>query len=408
MIPKEELRSYVKSQKEELDFKDLGIKREQEIDGNISHIIIISGIRRSGKSTLMKQIMSKQKNQNYFNFEDPRVIDFDIRDFQRLNEIFQEENKSGKYFFDEIQNINEWERFIRQLHDNKAKIMITGSNASLLSKELGTKLTGRHLNYEVFPFSYNEFLEFNKKKSSKESFEDYLKKGGFPEFLKIKKNEYHRELYKNIINRDIVIRHNLRDSKIITELGIFLITNSGKEFSYNKLKNTFEMGSATTATEYVSYLEDSYILFTVPKFEFSYRKQIKNPKKIYSIDTGLSKSVSASFSQDKGKYLENAVFLYLRREYKDIFYFREKGECDFVVKERGKAILAIQVCYQLTSENMKRELNGLKEAMETLKIKNGFIITLNEEDTLDGIKIVSAWKWMTRQKASKKETVSIA
>ena len=396
MIPEKSLRVCVKSQKEDLDLRNIGIKRELEIDENISHIIVISGIRRAGKSTIMKQVMKRNKMFNYFNFEDPRVAGFEIRDFQKLKEILKEENKgSERNFFDEIQNVPEWERFVRYLHDKKEKVMITGSNASLLSRELGTKLTGRYLGYEVFPFSYNEFLTSTKEKPSKQSFENYILYGGFPEFLESKKNEYHRELYNNIINRDIIVRHNLKQGKDIMELGIFLITNSGKEFSYNRLKSLLDIGSTTTVSEYVSFLEDSYLLFVVPKFDFSYRMQIKNPKKSYSIDTGFSKSVSASNSDDKGKYLENAVFLFLRRKYKDIFYFREKKECDFLVKDRGKVIMAIQVCYELNTENMDREIDGLKEAMNKFKLKQGFIITLDNNDEFDNIKVIPAWKWMS-------------
>ncbi len=397
MIPEKDLRNCIQSQKEELDLQESSVKRELEIDADIPHIVIISGIRRAGKSTLMKQIIKKQKKYNYFNFEDPRAVDFELRDFQKLKEICDEINNNPKRnFFDEIQNVNEWERFIRQLHDKKEKIMVTGSNASLLSRELGTKLTGRYIAYEVFPFSYTEFLLFNQEKPSKESFEKYLLYGGFPEFLVSKKNEYHRELYKSIINRDIIIRHKLKEGKPIIELGIFLITNSGKEFSYNRLKSLLDIGSTTTVSEYVSYLEDSYILFTVPKFEFSYRKQIKNPKKTYSIDTGFSKNISASNVEDKGRFLENIVYLHLRRKYKEIFYFREKKECDFLVKEGGKIIMAIQVCHELTSENLEREMSGLKEAMHTCKLKEGYIITTDGSDTFENIKVIPAWKWMSQ------------
>lgn len=395
MIPEKDLLNCVKSQKKELDLKDTGIKRELEIDHSVSHILVISGIRRAGKSTLMKQVMRKHGSFNYFNFEDPRAVGFELRDFQKLKEVFdQENNKSERNFFDEIQNVNEWERFVRYLHDKKEKVMITGSNASLLSRELGTKLTGRYLAYEVFPFSYEEFLIFNKEKPSKESFENYILYGGFPEFLESKKNEYHRELYNSIINRDIIVRRNLKQGRDITELGIFLITNSGKEFSYNKLKSLLNIGSATTVSEYVSYLEDAYLLFTVPKFEFSYRKQIINPKKIYNIDTGFSKNLSASSSDDKGRYLENAVYLFLRRRYKEIYYFREKRECDFLVKDRGKIILAVQVCYELNSDNLEREIQGLREAMKKFKLKEGYIITFDGSDKFENIKVIPAWKWM--------------
>lgn len=398
MIPEKDLRNCVTSQKKELDLQDLGIKRELELDENLPHIIVISGVRRAGKSTLMKQAIKRHASYNYFNFEDPRAIDFEVKDFQKLKEIFTEENNnSERNFFDEIQNIKEWERCARYLHDQKEKIMITGSNASLLSRELGTRLTGRYIAYEVFPFSYKEFLLFTKEKAHKESFEKYLTLGGFPEFLVSRINAYHRDLFQSIITRDIIIRHKLKETKPIIDLGIFLITNAGTEFSYNRLKSLLNIGSTTTVSEYVSYLEDSYVLFTVPKFEYSYRKQIKNPKKVYSIDTGFSKSISASNTEDKGNYLENIIYLHLRRKYKEIFYFKEKKECDFIVKEGGKVILAIQVCHELTTENLEREMSGLKEAMETLKVKEGLILTLDGSDSFENIQVIPAWKWMTKE-----------
>ena len=398
MIEIETLRKIVDKQKEELKKRDLGIKREilKNISLKGTHIIILSGMRRSGKSTLLKQIIKEYKNYYFFNFEDQQAYGFDIFDFNKLDEIFNEKFKSENYCVDEIQNVEGWERFIRTLHDNEKKIIVTGSNASLLSKELGTKLTGRHIRYEVFPFSYNEMIKLFNKKPNKETFEEYMSLGGFPEFLKDQRQELLQELFNDTITRDIVIRYGLKDQKVITNMATYLITNMGKEFSYNKIKEQFKLGSVNTVISYISYLEDCYLLFTIPKFEFSYKKQLISPKKIYSIDTGVGKAISASYSKDLGRILENIVFLHLRRKYKEIFYHKEKFECDFIIKDKDKIIKAIQVCYDLTNDNLNREIEGLREAIKRYKLKKGFIITFDQKDYFgDDIEVVPAWKFLS-------------
>jgi len=401
MILKETLRVIVKSQREEIITLNKGVKREElkEIELDVPFALILSGIRRCGKSTLLHQLIENMKGFYYFNFEDPRAIEFELADFQKLNDIFKEiYGEQNYYFFDEIQNIENWELFARQMLDKKKHLIITGSNASLLSKELGTKLTGRHLRYELFPFSYKEFLTITNEKPSIESFQKYFTKGGFPEYIKLERATILQELLNDIITRDIVVRHKLRSTKTIKEMALYLITNVGKEFSYNNLKKTFELGSVNTAIAFVSYFEDSYLLFTVPKFDYSLKKQIINPKKIYSIDNGLSNITSASFSEDKGKMLENLAFINLRKKHKDIFYFKEKNECDFVIKEATKITKAIQVCYELNEDNKKRELNGLSEAIEKFNLNEGTILTYNQEDeiTIQNKKIIimPLWKWL--------------
>jgi len=401
MILKETLRVIVKSQREEIITLNKGVKREElkEIELDVPFALILSGIRRCGKSTLLHQLIENMKGFYYFNFEDPRAIEFELADFQKLNDIFKEEyGEQDHYFFDEIQNIENWELFARQMLDKKKHLIITGSNASLLSKELGTKLTGRHLRYELFPFSYKEFLTITSEKPSIESFQKYFTKGGFPEYVKLERATILQELLNDIITRDIVVRHKLRSTKTIKEMALYLITNVGKEFSYNNLKKIFELGSVNTAIAFISYFEDSYLLFIVPKFDYSIKKQIINPKKIYSIDNGLSNITSASFSEDKGKMLENLAFINLRKKHKEIFYFKEKNECDFVIKEGTKITKAIQVCFELNEDNKKRELNGLSEATEKFNLNEGTILTYNQEDeiTIQNKKIIvmPLWKWL--------------
>jgi len=400
MITKEDLTKVIKEQKKWIELVDKGIDREkiQEIGLNNPFAIIVSGIRRCGKSTLLNQILKKQKISYYLNLEDPRLGGFELSDFNIAEEVFNEVyGSNGVYFFDEIQNIEKWEKFIRYLVDKKNKTIITCSNASLLSRELGTKLTGRHLSYELFPFSYTEFLEFFKQKPNEESYLDYLYKGGFPEFLRENDETLLHELLRDVLMRDIVNRFGIKNITILKKLAIYLLSNVGKEFSANSIKKMLEVKSVQTIIDYISYLEDSYLIFTIPKFSYSYKKQQVNPKKVYSIDNGLSYVNSVSFSKDKGKMLENNVFLNLRKKYKEIFYFQKNKECDFIIKDREKVILAIQVCYKFNRENQDREIKGLLEAMNELKLKEGLILTFNQEDEFEikGKKIIlkPVWRW---------------
>lgn len=402
MILKETLRAIVKSQRKDLTESESGVIREKlnDMDLSLPFALVISGARRCGKSTLLRQLIKKKNNFYYFNLEDPRTAAFEVNDFQKLNDIFIEEyGKADCYFFDEIQNAEKWELFVRQMLDKKMHFVLTGSNASLLSKELGTRLTGRHLRYELFPFSFKEFLKITKSNASNDSFKVYLDSGGFPQYLKDKRSEILHELLNDIITRDIVVRHKLRNPKIVKEIAVYLLTDIGKEFSYRSLKETFELGSTNTAIFLISCFEDSYLLFTVPRFSYSLKNQIRNPKKIYSVDNGLSAVNSASFSEDKGRMLENLVFLHLRKNYKNIFYFREKYECDFLVGEKNKISAAIQVCFDLNDDNRDREIKGLDEAMKKLNLKEGLILTFNQEDELftsnKRIIIKPVWKWLT-------------
>ena len=362
-------------------------------------IIVIKGIRRCGKSTLLRQIMKNTKKFNYFNFEDPRATSFKISDYELLNEVFEEENGQCEYYyFDEIQNLDKWERYIRKLLDDGKKCIVTGSNVSLLSKELGTKLTGRHLTYKLFPFSYHEMLKLLSLKPSVKSFDKYFLTGGIPDYLKYDKNEFLQELFDDVIYKDIIVRHKLREVKPVKNLALFLLTNIGKEFSYNKIAKYLNMGSVHTVISYIDFFEDSYLLFTVPKFDYSYKKQIVNPKKIYCIDNGLLNAVSFKFSDDFGKLLENVVFIELRRRNEQTYYYRNKYECDFIIVRKNKVSSAIQVTKKISDENEKREMNGILEAMKEYKLNEGIILTEEKEKeiTIEGkkIKIIPIWKWL--------------
>lgn len=401
MLNSKLIKEVVALQREALDKTETGTLREDKDKIKIvdSFALIISGVRRCGKSTFVHQLMKEQKKAYYLNLEDPRLKGFDLSDFNKIEGIMKElYGKGGVYFFDEIQNVPEWERFVRYLVDKKEKIVITGSNASILSRELGTKLTGRYLNHEMYPFSFKEFLAFKKEKASIDSFKDYSHNGGLPEFLKKEDPTILHRLLSDIVIKDTAIRFNIRNTDMLTKIAVFLISNVGKEFSYNSIKKMLSIKSVQSVIDYVSFFEDAYLVFAVPRFDYSFKKQQVNPKKIYAIDNGLSSNNSASFSEDFGKMLENIVFIALKKKYGNIFYFQEKNECDFVIKEKEKITKAFQVCFEYTEENKEREIGGLVEALKKFKLKEGLILTYNQEDNfaVDGLKIklMSVWKWL--------------
>lgn len=403
MMLKDTLKNIIETQRWELNAFDPGVERKESnlVDTSLPYAIIISGIRRCGKSTLLHQLLGKLNSFYYLNFEDTRLIGFEAQDFEKLDEAFDElYGEAEFYLFDEIQNIENWEIFVRSRLDRRKKFIITGSNASLLSRELGTRLTGRHVDIELFPFSFEEMLLFSQIKGSADTFDEYLFNGGFPEYLKFRKPYLLRELLNDILQRDIVARHNIRDSRSLRAMAVYLLTNAGKVFSYNGLRRMFDLGSTNTAISYVSYLEDSYLIFTVPKFDYSMKKQIVNERKVYSVDNGLSVANSASLTRDRGRMLENAVFVALRRSHREIYYFRERGECDFLIKEGNALSEAIQVTYELNEDNKDREINGLLEALSKFDLVGGLILTHSQEDrfTIDGreITVLPVWKWMLR------------
>lgn len=383
MVLKADIEKAFRSQQQFLkpDAKDIKRDYLHNYKPDKKHIEVITGIRRCGKSTLMKQIIRRHyRHIAFFNFEDSRIFGFNIHDFQKLDEVMP--SSADAYFFDEIQNVDAWEIYIRQLHDRGAKIFITGSNASLLSKELGTRLTGRHLRHEMFPFSYSEFLLFKKQKKSADSCELYLSAGGFPDYLSAGNPEVLQTLLKDIVMRDIAIRYNIRNSRTLMDITLFLLSNIGKECSYNNLRKTFGLGSANTTSEYLSWLEDTYLFFFLPRFSWSAKNIAVNPRKIYAIDNGMVNANTLSFTDDKGRLLENAVYLHLRKKNYSLFYYREQKECDFVVVENKKCKLLIQVCWEINGDNKHRETEGLLDAMSYFNRNEGIIVTFNQRDTL--------------------------
>lgn len=400
---KEVLKSIIISQQEWLAKEEREIPREHfdELKSLTPFGYILTGVRRSGKSTLMKQLMRHHGSVNYFNFEDSRAAGFEVNDFLIVEELFAEVMGMGTpqmMFFDEIQNVSGWERYVRNAIDRKKTVVITGSNARLLSRELGTKLTGRHLDFEVFPFSYNEFLRYFNLQAGSQSFSSFISKGGFPEFLNMGKKEMLSTLVSDILIRDIFTRYNLRNQEVYRMIVQFLLSNTGKEVSFNKIKNTFEIGSASSVMEFMNYLIDAYLIFLIPRYATSLKAQAKNPRKVYGIDQGLVNFSSVSGSPDLGRLLENTVYLYLRRSQKEIWYFKGKKECDFICREGKNKYSAIQVTWQLGLQNEKREIEGLLEAMNRLNLTEGTIITFDQEDKVvkngKTIMLIPGWKWM--------------
>jgi len=287
-------------------------------------------------------------------------------------------------------------------------VFLTGSNANLLSAELGTHLTGRYVKITLFPFSFQEALAFRDIPAGEmtettraavlSAFDRYLVEGGFPEYLKFRDPEYLKRTYGDILFRDIIGRAGIREVKPFRQLARYIFTNVANRASYQALKKTLNFKSAASVRDYVGYLEEAYLVFEIFRYDCSLKKQYVSDKKLYCIDTGMRNAVAFRFSGDTGRLFENLVFIELLRRNLSVYYFRQKHECDFVIEDRGVITAAIQVCFELNEENRSRELAGLTEAMETLSVENGMVLTCCQEETLtiDGrkIRIVPAWKWL--------------
>ncbi len=400
MISKDYLLQIIAEQKEAIENRSNTMLRDSleftpEIKGFAT---IISGIKRCGKSTLLYQLLKANKmDALHLNFDDPRLFDFSISDFQKLDVIIKE-SKQKILMLDEIQIIKGWERYVRQKLNEGYIVYVTSSNASLLSKEIGTSLTGRHITTELFPFSYQEFCRYKKLNTGEDSLNEYLETGGFPEYVKSPLNIILCNLLDDILIRDISVRYGIKDSQALKRLAIYLLSNIGNLTSANKLREPCGIKSTTTILEYISHLELSYLISFVPMYDLSIKKQSINPKKIYAIDLGMIKANTSSQKQDVGHKLENAIYNRLRHDYKEIYYHKGKCECDFITVDKGEVNQAIQVCYELTSDNSQREINGLLETMTRFNLKQGIIITHHQEDSFimqEGIiQVIPAYKFL--------------
>lgn len=414
----DQIRSMLLEQFESFANQETGITRNilQEVKKatDTPYAVIISGLRRVGKSTLLSQLTKSFKRDSYYyvNFDDDRFLNFRAEDatdlYNALVELFGERRIM---IIDEIQNVPQWEYFVRRFIDLGLKFYITGSNASLLSQDLGTRLTGRYLLFELFPFSFEEYLKFNAKdipdlsrltnlerSKLRGSLRDYLNLGGIPDALKYPEINFLRTLYDDVIHRDIAARYRLEAVTSLKELAYYIFSNPASLVSYNKLKESLKLGSVNTVSKYIDYLESSWLVFSVNQYAYSIKRQQIAPKKIYCIDTGMVESVGFSFSPNSGKLLENLIFLHLRKKSKQIYYYRTNQgyEVDFYLPQGGHLI---QVSDNLAEENTRaREIRALEQAVEEITVKKITILTdLNDLDLhIGGIKakVQSVADWL--------------
>lgn len=389
--------------------------------GGLRHVKDLVGVRRCGKTTVMYQIIktlveggTSAKNIALLNFDDPQISSLPLNE---VLDAVEKINPGTEYLFlDEIQQKDGWEKWVRVLYDtNRLKrIFVTGSSAALLSDDIGRVLTGRHLTFTVFPFSFKEyllflgwenfdrdFLEYNKNRIA-HHLDTYIAYGGFPEALG--KNEFEAKailthVYNDILSRDIVSRHGA-SFEIARKISYFLLSNAAKEFSYRKIAGALNI-SVETAEKYVGYLAESFMLVTLDCFSFKLLAQFKQNKKAYCVDNGLKNAVSFRISEDKGRLYENAVLMELKRRGKEVYYWKDekKREIDFLIKDSEKITQLIQVCGNLGDTKTKeREIKNLAEGMSQFKLKSGMIITENYEgeETVDDKKIayIPLWKWL--------------
>ncbi len=358
--------------------------------------LVLTGARRSGKSVLQAQLMRREKGAFYCNFEDTRLYGLAPQDFPAFLSALEEAAPAGApVFLDEVQEAPEWQRLVRSLLDRGRTVCLTGSNASLLGRELGAKLTGRHLSYEVFPFSYKEYLAYTRKIAGAASLSAYLDDGGFPSYLRQRDPQVLQELLRDIVQRDIARRHGLRETRHVMNLALFLLANTGRPFSLHTLAKGLAIPTVAQCSRYVEYLQDAYVLFAAPKFSTSFKKRVVAPNKYYAVDNGLRRANSPQPNPDVCHRLENAVFLALRRRGGSVCYAGEKDswECDFVTDRE-----AIQVCARLTPENRRREVEGALRGGRLPGRRRPLILTLGQRDRLatDGVRIevLPAWEWL--------------
>ncbi|MFH0837471.1 MAG: ATP-binding protein [Candidatus Aenigmatarchaeota archaeon] len=379
------------------------------------NIIAILGIRRCGKS-IFAHILSKESKTGYINFDDERLDGLKSSDLNNILEAFYELYGDIDYIvLDEIQNIDKWELFANRLRRSK-RVILTGSNSNLLSGELSTHLTGRHVDIYLFPFSFREFLRTkqfkeNKVYTTREKAEVlrllkyYLETGGFPEVYKLGKIMLSR-LYDDIITKDILFRYNINKKDELKKLARYLITNSSEEFTYSKLAKILNVKHVSTISNWVSYLENSFLIFKLERFDFKLKQQFIAPKKMYCIDSGLMGVVGFRFSENIGRVMENEVAVQLLRRKQqnndiEFYYWKDyqQNEVDFVIKQGPKIFQLIQVSYATDREEIReREIKALLKATKELKCNNLLVITWDyeSEEKIKGkkIKFMPLWKWL--------------
>jgi predicted AAA+ superfamily ATPase len=413
---KERLKEIILDQKEVFLGKTNLIERDVSLDPYIktSQVVVITGVRRCGKSALLYLLKQKMQLNDedfcYFNFDDERIVN-EISLLEEIDNIHRElYAKDAILFFDEIQIIDGWEKFVNRMYEQGRKIFVTGSNASILSSEISTSLTGRNVSLELFPFSFNEFIRFKNhhfqldKLSSKDKskliadFNYFFLHGGFPLVIKEADLEILDSYFKDILYRDIVARYRLSQVNEVKQIGLYFLANSSKIFSYATLQKISGVKSTSSIKDYLQYFNQSFLFFYLKKFDYSVKKQTLNPKKAFSIDQGFIHRIGFNFSANKGRILENIVYLELLRNNKDVYYYSGKTECDFVIKQGLTIVQAIQVTYNLNKENMEREIAGLKEAIKEFNLKKGLLIyydnEIEEQKLPENIEVLPVWKWL--------------
>ena len=339
------------------------------------HVIVITGLRRCGKSTLQAQLARAYFSDDYYylNFDDERWTGFEAADFSRVHESLLDLFGERHYFLmDEVQNIPRWELFVRRLHDAGHKLIITGSNASLRKLDFEPKTTAQSA-------------------QKKRALRDYLKSGGLPDALKYPEDDYCAQLYQDIIYRDISARHSIDSLKNLKEMSLFLVGNAGRPVSFNKLRQMLMLGSVNTVKTYMDYLEASWLFLTINVYSASVKQQQIAPKKVYCIDNGIIHQVAFRTTDDAGWLLENTVFLHLRRQTSEIYYARndDGSEVDFLIRKGGRPTRLIQAAASLRREDTrKREAKALLKAMERHKVNEGI------RDGRRTIHVVPATKWL--------------
>lgn len=388
-------------------------------------IVFITGVRRCGKSSLMRLVCDDllttagvaPANILYVNFEDERLTSFKSADCERLMEAYYElEAPQGKIwlFLDEIQNVPAWEKWLNRLYEfEEIKIFVTGSNMSLLGSELSTALTGRNRQLVLWPLSFREFLAMKGvapagiprsregRAQAARMFADFLQSGGFPEAVKQDDPALLEQYWQDILYRDIFPRYGIRNLHQIRELTLFLAANCASIHSYKSLQAAAGVKSQMTVRSYLQALHDVFLFFPVDLFDYSVKRQIYNPSKIYGIDTGMLNGVSFSFSRNLGHSMENAAYIELRRRGCEVYYWKSRtgGEVDFLLREKGRTTTAIQVCFSLAdAKTRRREIDGLLAAARELKVERLLLLTGESEETIseDGcvVQVLPMWKWL--------------
>lgn len=417
------MRQIIKRQKQEKELvassnfisRDMAEKIETYLEQDI--IKVVTGVRRCGKSIFSFMVL-QEADFGYINFDEKELTA--LENYDELLRYIQEFYGNVQYLLlDEVQNLANWELWVNSLHRRGYNLLITGSNAKLLSRELATHLTGRHISVELFPFSFREYLRaigFNVKADYTEEergmvlnhLTKYIEVGGFPEVV-VKGYDYTylQTLFDSIILKDVVQRYKVRYADELYNLARFLVSSYSNEVSYTKLKNTLNLGSVHTVQNYVKYLEDTYLVFHLDRFSFKQREQVKSPKKMYVLDNGLINALAFGFSENTGNLMENTVAVELLRRKSgsssrmELYYWKDQQqrEVDFVVKEGPDISYLIQVCYNVDDQKTKeREVKSLVRAAGELNCNDLLIITWDEEgeEEFKGsrIRFVPLWKWL--------------